>query len=79
MPLCYAMLCYALQRAVSKLIYLAKPHQPIDMMTRWSWLIPLRETSLIALLLMGIHGMGLIMGLPTTTTITTTMALIDKA
>ena len=81
MPLCYAMLCYAMlykEQFLNSVFWLSLI-SPMDMMTRWSWLIPLRETSRIPLLLMGIHSMGSTMGLPMTTTITTTMALIAMA
>ena len=52
---------------------------PMNMMTRWPWMIPLRDISWITLLFMGIHGMGLTMGLPVTTTIAVTTALIAMA
>ena len=77
--LCYAMLCNALQGAVPELSFLAKPRQPNGHDDQMVLVDPLRETSWIPLLLMGIHGMGLTMGLPTTMTITTTMALIATA
>ena len=41
----------------------------MEMMTRWPWLIPLRDMSQIPLLFIGIHGMDLTTGLPTTVTI----------
>ena len=51
----------------------------MDIMTKWPWLIPLRDTIQKTLLLMVIHGMGPMMSLPMTKTTTRTMALIATA
>ena len=79
----YAMLCNAMlykEQFLNSNFWLNLV-SPMDMMTRWFWLILLRETSQIPLLLMGIHGMGSTTGLPMTmtTTITITTALIATA
>ena len=77
----YTMLCYAMhykEQFLNSVFWLGL-FSPMDMMTRWSWLIYLREISWIPLLIMGIHGMGSTTGLPTTTTITTTTALVVSA
>ena len=74
----YAMLCNAMlykEQFLNSVFWLSLV-SPMEMMTRWSWLIPLREISLITLLLMGIDSMGLTIGLPMTMTTTTTMVLI---
>ena len=52
---------------------------PMDMRTRWLWLIPLRDTRQIPLLLMGIYGIRLNMELPMTMPITMTTPLIALA
>ena len=52
------MLCNALQGAVPELSFLAKPCQPNGHDDQMILVDPLRETSRIPLLLMGIHGMG---------------------
>ena len=77
----FTLLCYAMlykEQFLNSVFWLSLVSS-MDIITRWSWLIPLRETSWIPLLIMGIYGMGSTTGLPMTMTITTTMALLATA
>ena len=72
----YAMLYYALKRAVSKLSFLAKPYWP-NGHNNWMDLVdPPARYKLDTQLLMGIHGMGPTMGLSMTPTLATIIGFI---
>ena len=73
MLLCYAMFCK--EQFLNSVFWLS-PVSPIDIITRWPWLITLRDTIWISLLYIGIHGMDPTTGLPMTMTKTMTTALI---
>ena len=75
------MLYYAMlyKEQLFKSVFWLNLISPMEIMTGWPCFFTLRDMSQITLLLMGIYGMIPAIGLPTTLTIATIMALIATA